>query len=49
MSKTLLRHTLTKIILDIVVDFFIFIHFHFMKIHQTLYPYLSVQLHSGLE
>jgi hypothetical protein len=35
MSKTLLRHTLTKNILDIVVDFLIFIHFHFMKIHRS--------------
>ena len=34
MSKTLLRHTLTNNIFDIFVDFLIFIHFHFMKIHS---------------
>jgi hypothetical protein len=36
MSKTLLRHTLTKHIFDICVDFLIFIHFHLMKIHRLL-------------
>jgi len=36
MSKTLLRHTLTRNIFDIFVDFLIFIHFHFMKIHRSL-------------
>ena len=36
MSKTLLRHTLTKHIFDIAVDFLIFIHFHFMKIHKKV-------------
>ena len=40
MSKTLLRHTLTKNIFDIFVDFFIFIHFHYMKMHR-----LSSSLH----
>jgi hypothetical protein len=35
MSKTLLCHTLTKNIFDIVVDCHIFIHFHFMKIHRS--------------
>jgi hypothetical protein len=36
MSKTLLRHTLTKNIFDIFVDFLILIHFHLMKIHRLL-------------
>ena len=36
MSKTLLHHTLTNNIFDIFVDFLIFIHFHFMKIHRLL-------------
>ena len=36
MSKTLLRHTLIKHIFDIFVDFLIFIHFHYMKIHRLL-------------
>jgi len=35
MSKTLLRHTLTKNIFDIFVDFLIFMHFHFMKIRRS--------------
>jgi hypothetical protein len=35
MSKTLLRHILTKNIFDIIVDFLIFILFHFMKIHRV--------------
>ena len=35
MSETLLRHILTKNTLDIVVDFLIFMHFHFMKIHRS--------------
>ena len=35
MSKTLLRHTLTKNIFDIVVDFLIFIHFHSMIINRS--------------
>jgi hypothetical protein len=35
MSKTLLRHTLTKYIFDFAVDLLIFIHFHFMKIHRS--------------
>ena len=41
MSKTLLRHTLIKHIFDIFVDFLIFIHFHYMKIHRLL---LSLQM-----
>ena len=36
MSKTHLRHILTKNSFDIVVDFYIFIHFHLMKIHRSL-------------
>jgi hypothetical protein len=34
MSKTILRHTLIK--KNIFVDFLIFIHFHYMKIHRLL-------------
>jgi hypothetical protein len=36
MLKTLLRHTLIKNIFDIFVDFLIFKHFHYMKIHRLL-------------
>ena len=36
MSKTFLRHTLITNIFDIFVDFLIFIHFHYMKIHRLL-------------
>ena len=36
MSKTLLRHTLIKNIFDIFVDYLIFTHFHYMKIHRLL-------------
>ena len=36
MSKTLLRHTLIKKKIDIFVDFLIFIHFHYMKMHRLL-------------
>jgi len=38
MSKTLLPHTLAKNIFDIVVDFLIFIHFHFMKFLRSPLP-----------
>ena len=34
MSKTILRHTLLTNIFDIFVDFLIFIHVHYMKMHR---------------
>ena len=37
MSKTILRHTLITNIFDIFVDFLIFIHFHYMKMHRLSY------------
>ena len=42
MSKTLLRHTLITNIFYIFVDFLIFIHFHYMKIHRLLLSLLQV-------
>ena len=37
MSKTILRHTLIKKnIFDIFVDFLIFKHFHYVKMHRLL-------------
>jgi hypothetical protein len=34
MSKTVLRHTLIKKYFRNFVDFLIFIHFHYMKMHR---------------
>jgi hypothetical protein len=42
MSKTLLRHTLKTNIFDSFVDFLIFIHFPYMKIHRLLSSLLQV-------
>jgi hypothetical protein len=36
MSKTLTSHIDKKNIFDIFVDFLIFIHFHYMKMHRLL-------------
>jgi len=42
MSKTLLRHTLKTNIFDIFVNFLIFMHFPYMKIHRLLSSLLQV-------